>query len=341
MKILAIDVGAGTQDIMLYDSDQPIENSIKMVLPSPTRILAQKIRKHSNDIFLSGEIMGGGSINRSIKNHLKKGYGVYMNENSARTVRDDLGWVKSLGIKIIPKSEKKPELAEIELKDVDLESIKLAFSIFNQELEFDYIGVAVQDHGFKKGVGDRNFRFQNIKEKLIKPLPPEKFAYFKQVPDYFTRMNGVLRSLKGYSVVLMDSKFASICGATCDEYVKELDNFIALDVGNGHTLAASFSGGKICGVFEHHTGMLTTEKITKYVDQLARGTLEHEQIHGDGGHGAWVAEPIEEVECVVTTGPKRRIVKKTNFEVYNAVPAGDVMMAGPAGLIKAINHIKK
>jgi len=51
MKILAIDVGAGTQDIMLYDSEQPIENSYKMVLPSPTRIFAEKIRKNHNDLF--------------------------------------------------------------------------------------------------------------------------------------------------------------------------------------------------------------------------------------------------------------------------------------------------
>lgn len=341
MKILAIDVGAGTQDIMLYDSEQPIENSLKMVLPSPTRILAGKIQKHRNDLFLSGETMGGGSINKAVKNHLKKGYRILMTENSAKTVRDNLGYVKSLGIELIPFGEKHPEIAELELKDVDLEAIREVFSRFNVELEFDYIGVAVQDHGFMEGVGDRNFRFMKIREKLEKPAPPEEFAYFNEAPEYFTRMNGVLRTLKGHNVVLMDSKFASVCGATCDEYVEELDNFIVLDVGNGHTLAASFNDGKISGVFEHHTGMLTPDKITKYVEELADGTLSHDQIHGDGGHGAWVAEPIENFEYVVATGPQRGILKKTNFKVHNAVPAGDVMMAGPSGLIKATKYIKE
>lgn len=340
MKILAIDVGAGTQDIMLYDTEQPIENSLKLVLPSPTRILAERIRKHRNDLFLSGETMGGGSINKAIKNHLKKGYRVLMTENSAKTVRDDLNLVKSLGIEIVPYGEKHPEIAEIELKDVDLEAIRAAFSNFDVELEFDYIGVAVQDHGFMEGVGDRDFRFMKIREKLEKPQKPEEFAYFNDVPKYFTRMKGVLRSLKGYNVVLMDSKFAAICGATCDEYVKELNNYIALDIGNGHTLAASFSNGKIKGVFEHHTGLLNSDKIRNYVEKLADGTLIHEQIHNDGGHGAWVSESIDHFECLVATGPQRGILKKINYKVHYATPSGDVMMAGPAGLIKAIKSSK-
>jgi uncharacterized protein (DUF1786 family) len=335
MKILAIDIGSGTQDIMLYDSQESIENSIKMVLPSPTRIFADQIRKHRNDLFLSGETMGGGSINQAIKNHLKKGYRVLMTENSARTVRDDITRVKSLGIEIIPSKEKHPEIAEIELKDVDIPAIRKAFSIFKQDLEFDYLAIAVQDHGFMEGIGDRNFRFTKIREKLEVPTPPEEFSYFNEAPDYFTRMNGVLSTLKGYDVVIMDSKFASICGTTCDEHVKELNNYIALDVGNGHTLAASIKDGKICGVFEHHTGFLTPKKITDYVNGLAKGTLTHEQIHGDRGHGAWIVEPTKNFECVVATGPRRNILKKTIFQVHNAVPAGDVMMAGPAGLIKA------
>jgi uncharacterized protein (DUF1786 family) len=43
MKILAIDVGMGTQDILLYDSTQRTENCIKMVFPSQTRVNAKQI----------------------------------------------------------------------------------------------------------------------------------------------------------------------------------------------------------------------------------------------------------------------------------------------------------
>jgi uncharacterized protein (DUF1786 family) len=326
---------------MLYDSDESIENSSKMVLPSPTRIIAERIRKHKNDLFLSGETMGGGSVNTAIKNHLKKGYKVIMTEDAARTINDNLNFVESLGVHIIPNGEKNPDISEMKLKDVDLNAIKEAFNQFDVELDFDYIGVAVQDHGFMPGMGNRNFRFSKIKEKLKVPRKPEEFAYFNSVPDYFTRMKAVLKTLKGYNTVLMDSKFAAISGITCDDYVKNLDSYIALDIGNGHTLAASVFEGKISGVFEHHTGMLTTNKLINFIEKLALGVLTHEQIHGDGGHGAWIVEAIDGFEYVVATGPKRDILKKTDFKVHYATPAGDVMMAGPVGLINAINYKKK
>ena len=35
MRILAIDVGTGTQDIMIYDTEKELENAMKLVLPSP------------------------------------------------------------------------------------------------------------------------------------------------------------------------------------------------------------------------------------------------------------------------------------------------------------------
>jgi uncharacterized protein (DUF1786 family) len=336
MKILAVDVGVGTQDIMLYDTNDEIENSVKMVLPSPTRIFEKRIRRYRNDLFINGQTMGGGPINNAIKNHLEKGYKVVMTQSAAKTVRDDLDRVRSLGIEIVPDGEKHPDIGKIELKDVDLAAIKEALLKFDVELDFDHIGIAVQDHGFMEGVGDRNFRFMKIREKLEVPKSPEEFAYFNEVPEYFTRMNGVLKTLKGYEPTLMDSKFASICGATCDDIVKGLDKFVAMDIGNGHTLAASFENGKIMGVFEHHTRTLDPFRLEYFVKKLADGTISHEEVHDDGGHGAWVARPIGNFECVVATGPRRGILQKTDFKVHYAAPAGDVMMTGPAGLIKAI-----
>jgi uncharacterized protein (DUF1786 family) len=336
MKILAVDVGVGTQDIMLYDTDHPIENSVKMVMPSPTQIISNRIRKHHNDIFIRGTTMGGGPVNKAVKNHIERGYRVLMTENSARTIRDDLERVKSMGIEITPEIEKHPEIGNIEFKDVDLNTITAALSKFDVELDFDFIGVAVQDHGFMGGFGDRNFRFMKIKEKLNVPRDPEEFAYFGEVPEYFTRMNGVLKTLKGYNPTIMDSKFASICGATCDNYVKNLESYIVMDVGNGHTLAASFEKDKIIGVFEHHTRSLDSDKMTKLLEKLRDGTITHQEVHDDGGHGAWVTGPMEEIQSIVATGPRRNILQKTDFKVHYASPAGDVMMTGPAGLIKAI-----
>ncbi|HEX7467096.1 MAG TPA: DUF1786 family protein [Methanobacterium sp.] len=336
MKILAVDIGVGTQDIMLYDTDNSIENSVKMVMPSPTEIIANRIRKHHNDILISGSTMGGGPVSKAVKNHLDRGYNVMMTESSARTIRDDLNRVEALGIQIIPENEEHPEIGNIEFKDVDLNAIGEALSKFDVSLDFDHIGVAVQDHGYMEGMGDRNFRFMKIKEKLDIARNPEEFSYYNEVPEYLTRMKGVLKTLKGYKTTLMDSKFASVSGATCDNYVKTLNNYIAMDIGNGHTLAAAFQNNKISGVFEHHTRSLTPEKIKKLIGKLENGTITHEEVHQDGGHGAWVTGPMNGFESIVATGPMRRILEKTDLNVHYAAPAGDVMMTGPVGLIKAI-----
>ena len=48
MKILAIDVGTGTQDILIYDDEKELENSIKLVLPSPHLYISQQIKEIEN-----------------------------------------------------------------------------------------------------------------------------------------------------------------------------------------------------------------------------------------------------------------------------------------------------
>ncbi len=64
MKILAIDVGTGTQDILIYNDEKELENSIKLVLPSPHLYISQQIKEVENDIYFDGEIMGGGKIKK-------------------------------------------------------------------------------------------------------------------------------------------------------------------------------------------------------------------------------------------------------------------------------------
>ncbi|MEN6292030.1 MAG: DUF1786 family protein, partial [Methanobacterium sp.] len=80
----------------------------------------------------------------------------------------------------------------------------------------------------------------------------------------------------------------------------------------------------------------TPDKIDLFVNKLSDGTITHEEVHEDHGHGAWSLKPIGDFEAIVATGPRRNVLEKTDFNVHYAAPAGDVMMTGPAGLIKAI-----
>lgn len=67
MRILAIDVGTGTQDIMIYDTTKELENAIKLVLPSPHLYISQRISEIENDLYFDGEIMGGEKLKKSRK----------------------------------------------------------------------------------------------------------------------------------------------------------------------------------------------------------------------------------------------------------------------------------
>ena len=89
MKILAVDVGTGTQDILLFDSSKEPENCLKMVMPSPTMLVADRIRqatKSRADVLLTGTIMGGGPSNWAAEDHLRAGGTVSATPSAASIV---------------------------------------------------------------------------------------------------------------------------------------------------------------------------------------------------------------------------------------------------------------
>ena len=340
MRILAIDVGTGTQDIMIYDTEKELENSIKLVLPSPHLYISQQIRQIENDIYFTGEIMGGGKIKNTMLEHMDKGYEVVMNTTCAKTIRDNLEQVRSFGIKVDDDTEKYKDYAKIEMGDINITKLSEFLLGYDLEFDFDEIAIAVQDHGYNENMGDRDFRFEKIREKISEPISPLDFGFMDDLPEYYTRMQAVRRLLEKEGIektpLLMDTKFASIAGMCFDEIAKELNSYIVIDIGNGHTTAASIENGKIQGVFEHHTSSLTGESLERYLKRLASGEITNEEVYNDHGHGAHVLNPISKIEKVIVSGPKRELIEKTNLDWHHAAPGGDVMMTGTVGLIKTI-----
>ena len=275
MKILAIDVGTGTKDILLYDSEKEIENSMKLVIPSPHLTIGQMISDCESDIYFDGVIMGGGKIKERCLEHMEKGYKVVFEDLAARTIRDNIDQVKSYGFEVVD---------------------------------------------------------ENAYEKDLKYSD-------------FTRMQSVIKSLAKdnpeFKPVLMDTKFASIAGVCYDKEVLKLNSFVVMDIGNGHTTVASIEDGKIQGVFEHHTRDLTPERLEELVIALADGTITHEDVHDEGGHGAFALNPISKLEKVIVAGPKRALIEGTNLDYYHAAPGGDVMMTGTVGLVKSMEFLRK
>jgi len=351
MKILAIDIGAGTEDILLYDDQKKgIENCVKMVLSSPSQVFAAKVREAARlykDLFIKGDIIGGGAFSFALREHVEKGLRVMMTENAAYTVRNDLDEVRELGIEVVKGENElmgfKGQILTIE--EVNLKQLQAFLTEFGETLtDVDVVAVAVQDHGvFPKGTSNRRFRIQKIKELLKESPKPENLAFREEeIPPCFLRMRSAAqasgRQLPKAKVLLMDTSPDAILGCLKDQSVKNADPVLAVNVGNGHTMAAIISEGNIVGVMEHHTRLLSPQKIERLLIDFADGKLCDEEVFKDNGHGLFfLGEPpgFHSIKRVAATGPNRSILAKTNLSVHFAVPAGDVMMTGPIGLVEA------
>ncbi|MEJ7652330.1 MAG: hypothetical protein WKH64_02720 [Chloroflexia bacterium] len=91
MKILAIDVGTGTQDVVLFDTAGAVENSLKLVMPSPTLIVSRKVRAATaarESVLFEGPMMGGGPSAWALRDHAAAG--CRCNPEAARTLDDEL-----------------------------------------------------------------------------------------------------------------------------------------------------------------------------------------------------------------------------------------------------------
>src|SRR5438477_6327347 len=174
MRILCIDVGTGTQDILLFDSSQEIENNIQLVMPSPTQIVARRVRAATDaghTLLLTGVTMGGGPGAWAVEDHIKAGLPVYATPDAARTFDDDLERVATMGVCVVSEGELQATWSRvgsdkatlIEMQDVDLPAIDAALSLFREPSDYDALAVAVFDHGAAPpGYSDRRFRFDYI-----------------------------------------------------------------------------------------------------------------------------------------------------------------------------------
>ncbi len=338
MQIMAIDVGMGTQDILLYDDAQHIENNIKMVLPSQTRIIAQRISHATGagrDIFLTGTTMGGGPSGKAVREHIKAGLKVYARPDAALTIHDNLEKVTQMGVTLVGEEDTVPRGTEqIEMCDVDTHALGTALGLFETQLPGDF-AVAVQDHGEAPDMSNRVFRFRHFRELLKQGGEMERFAHLNKVPPHLSRMQAVMGSLKqhGNNVLLMDTGPAAICGALTG---KSGGPVAVVNIGNGHTLAAVVAGNRMLALFEHHTSYVDAQKMDGLIRRLCDGKLGFDDIFNDGGHGCYIRQAVGflNIESVIVTGPNRQIMEDSALDVEFAAPHGDMMLTGCFGLVE-------
>jgi uncharacterized protein (DUF1786 family) len=354
MRILAVDIGTGTQDILLFDSDREVENCLKMVMPSPTVRLADDVRaatRRGDDLLLTGVVMGGGPCGWAVEDHLKAGYAVYATPSAARTFDDDLEAVARRGVTLLSEEEAESlgdDVARLCMADFDYSGIAQAFACFGVDLhgDLDGIAVAVFDHGHAPpDVSDRLFRFQYLEARLRAHNRLSALAFAAaDVPGIMTRMQAVAASTPRDDIplVLMDTAPAAVLGALEDRPSAQRRPVMVANVGNFHCLAFRLGQDGIEGLFEHHTGKLTAERLEELLDRLAEGTITNAEVFESSGHGAVLfrndALPPE-ARHVMVTGPRRGLLRGSRHQPTFATPFGDMMLTGCYGLIRAYGEL--
>lgn len=349
MRILAIDIGTGTQDILLFDPSGPVENSPKLVMPSPTAIASRRIRAATaarRSVVLTGVVAGGGPSAWALGDHLRAGLPAFATPEAARTLDDDLRRVEADGVRLVTEEEAAGiEGEQIVLRDLDLGAIRAALRAFDIDTDFAGIAVGVFDHGAAPPeVSDRVFRFEHIARVLAADADAHAFACLPDdLPAHLTRARAVLDSVDiDVPTVFMDNGPAAALGALHDPEVARHRRRAVLNVGNMHVLCFVLDGTRVEAVFEHHSGEVAPERLAGMVGELLDGRLTNEAVFSSMGHGALYASGggggIARVGMLAVTGPQRErmlpaLIAAGLPAVHAAAPHGDMMISGCFGLL--------
>lgn len=343
MKTLAIDVGCGTTDILLWDPDSEGENQTHLIVPSATRVVAAEIdaaTRAGSAVLFEGPLMGGGPNMAAMKRHVAAGLPFYATASAAGSFDDDLAAVGAMGVIVVGTEDAdSPALRDavrVRSGDLRFSGLVEALARLGEPGPFAGCAVAVQDHGLAPaGVSDRVFRF----EKLVEVASGSRrladlFYPREEIPHHFTRMKAVAALVDpNLPLVVGDTGPSALWGALL---AASSTPCLGVNFGNGHTLMALVDDGRLDGLFEHHTSMIDAVKMEGYMRRFASRELESEEVFADGGHGVLptsVAFDLDAIDIVVT-GPKRAGFFSMGLPLREASLYGDMMLTGCYGLLQ-------
>jgi uncharacterized protein (DUF1786 family) len=344
MRILAVDTGTGTQDILLLDTSERVENSVKMVVPSPTMRVAAAIREATErrqGIVFSGVTMGGGPCTQALQRHLQAGLPAFATVDAAKTFDDDLDVVAGWGVRIVDEDEatRMDGVERVETRDLDLGALRSAFASLGIDPHIDGFALACLDHGAAPpGYSDRLFRFEHLRRVVEKENDLLALACLPEgVPAYLTRARALLKSAGDAPAVFLDTAPAAALGALQEPLIAGAERQVVLNLGNSHTLAFHLRGTYVYSFFEHHTGLLSRADMESLTERLIAGTLTQEEVFGGNGHGVCYAAPAPQDDdvFVAATGPQRGKLAGSRLRPHFASPHGDMMLTGCFGLLRA------
>jgi uncharacterized protein (DUF1786 family) len=358
---LAVDVGTGTADILIALPNEPLENAVRLVVPARTQVVAQEIdaaTASGRAVVLTGPLMGGGASGAAMKRHLAAGLRFVVGESAALTFADDLERVRALGAEVVADADAADlatsgagDLTVVRSGDLDVTGLLEALARLGVRPRIGLACVAAQDHGFSPNGSNRVFRFEFWERAVAERRPLAALFYARAtIPAELTRLRAaaaLAAELAGDGPVLAaDTGPAALYGALP---TGERD-VVLVNVGNGHTVCAVARGGRLSGVFEHHTPALDGRGLEWRLRRFLAGELSSAEVRDDGGHGAVLAAEARDdltawasgggrasvpAPAILVTGPRREMLRGSGLPLEFVAPHGDMMLTGCHGLLRA------
>ncbi|MCR5563375.1 MAG: DUF1786 domain-containing protein [Desulfovibrio sp.] len=333
--VLCLDIGSGSQNVLLACPDLGCDNWPRFVLPSPARTLAGRIRQLTQkgaDIWLYGRNMGG-EFASAVKEHAAAGLKVYSTREASRSLNDDPDQVEKLGVRF----SEIPPLGAVPVKLADYSSSYWAAFLRMAELPAPrQVLASVQDHGLHPK-DNRAGRMQTWMDLIAVDLVPSHWIY-TQAPDNLTRLRALQQSTGG---PVADTAIAALLGLLGAPEILERSfrqGITLINAGNSHIVAALVYRGEMRAFYEHHTVMRTKEDLEKDLHEFRLGWLPAELVQASGGHGTAYAPPCADAggyEPTFIIGPQRdRFHGLGSF----VAPFGDMLLAGCFGLLWGMAH---
>jgi uncharacterized protein (DUF1786 family) len=341
-----IDVGAGTMDVLWYDSDSG--RSFKLVTSSPVRTVADRVRCGSGDLVVDGAEMGGGPVTDALRSRAREAR-VSITPEAARTLHHDPARVTAMGLAMVAPDDARRLAAagtpRLTLADIDAAQIRQISTAMGVPFAFDAVAVCAQDHGTPPaGTSHLDHRHRMHAAALDPDPTPSALLYAADaVPATFNRLKTIAADaarLPTSQVFVMDSGLAAILGAGLDPLARRNRHLMVLDIATSHTVAATLVDGRIAAYVEYHTRDLTVQDLDRVLMDLAEGRLEHAAVLAAGGHGAYTRKRVgfNRLGLIVATGPKRALVRESPLPIMFGAPFGDNMMTGTTGLLEAVRR---
>lgn len=330
--VLCLDIGSGTQDALLARPGLEHENWPRFVLPSPARMVAQRIRELTllrRGLWLHGGNMGGG-FSQALREHMAAGLPAAATPDAARAIHDNEAVVRGMGVEL--RADCPPKSIPVFLTDYAPEFWAGLLHLAGLP-QPHLVLAAAQDHGCHAH-GNRQGRMRAWRDLLAASADPCSWIYAVPPPS-LTRL-GALHEKTGGPVA--DTGACALLGALCEPEVLERsfrEGITVINVGNSHTVAALVYQGRVRGMYEHHTGMRDPALLLDDLKQFRLSWLPAEEVQASGGHGTAFGPYCEEAGSYAPTyilGPRRALLQGQGRFL---APHGDMMLAGCFGLLWA------